>query len=120
MFEFDFKKCITDIKQVTISPKGWNGPIVIEYGLAQVNQFDTHTSVVWRVMGTTHTFHIYEPQINKYSHSNYAKHFTEILENFREDYLSWWKDPKYDGCEWREGYLRQYGKLISKNTDNRS
>lgn len=116
MFVYDFGKCLSELKRVAINPKGWE-PIEVEYGLAQVKEFDTHTSVVWRVVGTTHTFCMYEIHMNKYSHSNYEKHFTETLESFRDDYLSWWTDPKYEGCEWREEYRNEFGRFIKKDND---
>jgi alpha-galactosidase/6-phospho-beta-glucosidase family protein len=113
-FIFDFDKCIAGIKKVTVSPKGWNSPITIEYGVAQANKYDTASSVVWRVSGTTHTFTIYELYINQISKSNYENHFTEVLERFREDYLSWFEDDKYNGCEWKDEYEKQYSKFIIK------
>lgn len=119
MYVFDFKNCLSETKKISITPKGWI-PIEVEYGLAQVNEFDTHTSVVWRVVGTTHTFHLYENQMNLYSHSNYAQHFTEVLEKFRQDYLSWWTDPQYEGCEWRDEYKNEFGRFIKEDSNIKS
>lgn len=116
-FVFDFNKCIK-IKKVSVNPRGWRGPIEIEYGLAQVNRFDTFTSIVWRIVGTSHTFTEYEPVINKYAKSNYAEHFTKTLEGFRDDYLSWWEDKRYKDCEWKNEYREQFGKLIIKDENN--
>ncbi len=121
-FLFDFDNCVGDIQEVTISPKGWVPNLVIEYGPAQANRYDTFGSVVWRIKGTTHTFTIYEKELNeRIKGGNYAKHFKETLEGFREDYLSWWKSSEYEGCDWREDYRKQYGKLIIEKTeDNQS
>lgn len=118
MFVFDFNKCLGERKKVSVNPEGWRGPIQVEYGLAQVNKFHTHVSVVWRVVGTKHTFTEYETTINKYSQSNYAEHFKKTLEGFRDDYLSWWEDQRYEGCDWREEYRQEFGKLIKPNSDN--
>lgn len=119
MFIFDFSKCLSGISRVSVDPSGWRGPLVIEYGLAQVGKYDTHVSVVWRVAGTRHTFAEYESTLTKYSKSNYAKHFKETLEGFRDDYLSWWEDERYDGCEWRDEYKEEFGRFIKeRDTDH--
>lgn len=109
---FDFNNRLSDIKTLEISPNGWKSPIIIEYCSAQARVYDTMISVCWRVKGTTHTFTIYENRLNKISNGNYAKHFTETLELFREDYLSWFTEKEYDGCEWRNEYKRQYENFI--------
>ncbi len=113
-FNFDFNNRLTEIKTVTINPKGWFGPIDIEYCAAQARIYDTLVSICWRVKNTSHTFTVFEHQINKFSNGDYAKHFTETLESFREDYLSWWSLPKYEGCQWRDEYRLQYGNLIKE------
>ena len=109
---YDFKNCIGDVKEVTVNPKGWSGPITIEYGVAQHNAHDPMLSVVWRIKGTGHTFSIYERRLNVISHSNYEAHFTEALENFREDYLSWFEDDAYRDVSWKYDYQKEYGKYI--------
>lgn len=121
-FIFDFNNCIGDIQEVTISPKGWVPNIVIEYAPAQANKYDPLGSIVWRVKGTTHTFSIYEKELNeRVKDRNYGEHFKEVLEGFREDYLSWWEDKDYEGCEWREEYKKQFGRFIIKDDkDNES
>lgn len=112
-YNFDFSKRLSDdIKTITISPEGWVNPIIIEYCSAQARQFDTMISVCWRVKGTSHTFTIYENRLNKISNGNYADHFKETLELFREDYISWFTDEKYKGCEWRDEYKKQFEKFI--------
>ena len=109
---YDFKNCIGDVKEITVNPKGWSGPIIIEYGVAQHNPHDPMLSVVWRIKGTGHTFSIYERRLNVMSHSNYEAHFTEALENFREDYLSWFEDDRYRDVTWKYDYQKEYGKYI--------
>lgn len=109
---YDFKNCIGEVKEITVNPKGWKNPITIEYGVAQHNSHDPMLSVVWRVKGTTHTFSIYERRLNVISHSNYEAHFTEALENFREDYLSWFEDDQYKDVNWKYDYEKQYAEYI--------
>jgi hypothetical protein len=116
---FDFSNCISEIKTVEINPKGWRGPITIEYSEAQVSKYDPMLSVVWRVQGTRHTFTIYERRLNVISHANYKAHFTEALENFREDYLSWFETPGWEQTPWVKEYQQQYGRFIlPKSTNN--
>ena len=112
-FNFDFNRKLTDIKTIDITPNGWT-PLTIEYCCAQARVYDTMTSVCWRIKGTTHTFTIYENRLNKISNGDYAKHFTETLELFREDYLSWFKNKEYEECEWRNEYEQQYSRFIIK------
>ena len=112
MFLFDHSEYIGDTKKVTVNPKGWDGPFEVEYGVAQASPLDTMSSIVWHIVGTKHHFSIYEPYMTKYAKSGYAAHFTEVLEKFREDYLSWWELAEYDGCEWRDGYKKDLGRLI--------
>ena len=114
---YNFENCIGDIKEVKINPKGWINPITIEYGINQHNVHDPMLSIVWRVKGTTHTFSIYERRLNVISHSNYEAHFTEALEKFREDYLSWFEDEDYRDVEWKYDYEKQYGKYILPRLD---
>lgn len=109
---YNFNNCIGPIKEVVINPKGWVNPITIEYGVTQHTKYDPMLSVVWRIKGTTHTFSIYERRLNVLSHSNYEAHFTEALENFREDYLNWFKSEEYKDVKWKYDYEKQYGKLI--------
>lgn len=119
---FDFAECIGDINSVEVNPKGWKGPLTIEYGIAQKSKYDTQLSVVWRVKGTTHTFSIYERRLNIISNANYKKHFEEALEGFRKDYLSWFENEEYSGITWKYDYQQQYGDLIipEEGEDNRS
>ena len=58
------------------------------------------------------TFTIYENKLKEICNNNYAKHFTETLENFREDYISWFKEERYKDCEWKWEYKREFGNYI--------
>lgn len=115
-FVYDFSKCMGDKKDnvfsVEVSPKGWREGIVVEYGVAQAHDYDPVKSIVWRVRGTSHTFTIYEQTINRLSHGDYKKHFEEVLERFRLDYLQWFELDEYKEADWKYEYESQYGKLI--------
>jgi len=117
-FVFNFNSAIGDIEQMEVSPNGWNSPITIEYCVAQAHKYDTTRSVVWRVKGTTICFTISEQKINVLTRGDYKKHFTQVLENFREDYLSWFEDDYYKDAEWKYEYQDQFGSLI-KGKDNK-
>lgn len=112
---FDFNNCIGEIKTVDVYPKGWVTPVTIEYGVAQHNVHDPMLSIVWRIKGTTHTFSIYERRLNIISHANYKAHFTEALENFRQDYLSWFEQEGWEQTDWVKEYQSQYGDLIQQD-----
>lgn len=118
-FVFDFNTSLSDTKSVEVCPKGWRNPLTVEYVVAQAHRYDTELSIVWRIKGTTHCFTIGEQRLNVLSNGDYKKHFTKILENFREDYLSWFREPEYENAEWKYDYQRQYGKLIiEESSDN--
>jgi len=116
-FNYDFSKCFGEIRTCQVNPKGWVNPITIEYGVSQPHRFDTMSSVVWRVKGTQHTFCVYEKFLNELTHSKYEEHFEKTLEVFRKDYLSWWEEPEYEGCEWRDEYKRQFEKFIRRDEE---
>lgn len=117
-FKFNFDNCYGAVKEVKVRPNGWKRELTIEYGPAQAHTFDPLGSVVWRIKGTTHTFSIYEKELNeRIKDGDYAAHFKEVLEGFRKDYLSWWKDKRYEGCEWRDEYKAEYGNLIEPDGD---
>lgn len=106
---FNFEN-VYNIKTVNIYPKGWIGPIVIEYGSAQAKTFDNFVSICWRLKGTYHTFTIPLNNINFISKGNYEEHFKEVLEKFLLDYKDWQKEGfKY---EWQQQYRQQYHRFI--------
>jgi len=106
---FDFNK-LDKVKKVNLlNVKGWVTPLVIEYGIYLYSNLPSYH---WRVAGTTHTFIISVKEIDHLSKGNYVKHFTEVLENFREDYKSWAGEYNF-GADWMQEYRGQYGKFIS-------
>ena len=103
----DFSQ-IVDIKIVELNPDGWISPLFIEYG---IDLYNGVPSYFWRVKGTLHTFIIAVTRLDFLSRGNYNEHFTEILEKFRHDYLSWAK--KGFNQEWMQQYREQYYTYIS-------
>lgn len=108
---YNFEK-IDNIRTIEINPKGWISPITIEYGVSQVNEFDTMASICWRIKGTKHTWTIYENQLNEISKGNISEHFTQVLEFFRSQILDWQVDPRYKECDWVREYWDQYNRYI--------
>jgi len=106
---FDFSK-IKDIKIIEINPEGWITPLYVEYGV--VDKFETSgiISYCWRVKGTLHTFVIPVARMDFLSGGDYKKLFENVLEGFREDYISW----KNEGfiTEWSKEYRDQYSRFI--------
>ena len=117
-FVYDFNSSVSGISTVEVYPKGWKSPVVVEYVVAQAHRYDTTLSVVWRVKGTQHCFTIGEQRLNVLSNGDYKKHFTQTLENFREDYLSWFREKEYENAEWKYEYRDQFGELIEGDKDN--
>lgn len=113
-FIYNFDNALSDINTVDIEVDGWKDKLTIEYVVSQVNTYDTMLSVVWRVKGTTHCFVIPEQRLNVISNGNYMQHFKDALGAFRKDYLSWFNDKEYDGCEWKNEYKFQYGRFIKE------
>lgn len=111
-FLFDFEKSLSEIKEVKIYPKGWQPNIIIEYCFAQAHNYDTMISMCWRVKGTSHTFTIYDNKLKDICNNDYEKHFAEVLEKFREDYLSWFREEEYSECDWKWEYKRQFDRFI--------
>ena len=100
----DFSK-IENVKEIDINVSGWT-PLTIEYGTSE--EIYTLPSYCWRVKGTQHTFIIPIVRMNFISEGNYAQHFKEILEAFREDYLSW----RETNTDWANEYRSQYERFI--------
>ena len=120
-FCFDFNSIDSgEIHTVEVNPNGWVGPITVEYIIAQAHMFDTMLSVIWRVKGTEHCFTIFEQKLNHISHGDYKAHFKEVLENFRIDYLNWFKDEQYKESQWKYDYAKQYNRFIIPDKDNES
>lgn len=103
---------VSDRKVMQVYPKGWVTPLLVEYGILQVNDYDPGLSLVWRVVGTTHTWVILEQRINVLSGADYRKHFENALENFRGLLLRWMDDDDYRGLGWVNEYAGQYGSYM--------
>lgn len=102
----DFTK-VENLKEIKINPNGWINPIIIEYGNSN---YGVTPSIFWRVKGTLHTFVIPSVRLEFLSSGNYASHFTEVLEGFREDFNEW-KSSGFD-TSWSQEYRNQYKKFI--------
>lgn len=103
----DFSK-VRNIQKIKVSPKGWIENITIELGTSE--ELYTIPSYFWRIEGTQHTFMIPTVRMDFISQGNYAKHFEEVLEYFREDYLNWIEN--YPNIAWVDEYRNQFKNLI--------
>lgn len=75
-------------QEMIVNPKGWKGPLKVEYAILRVGQYDPFNSVCFRVKGTNHTFASFENSINLSFHGDYKRYFETTLEKFREDFWS--------------------------------
>ncbi|HRT03603.1 MAG TPA: hypothetical protein P5513_06650 [Candidatus Diapherotrites archaeon] len=105
---YDFSN-IRDLKTVEVNPKGWISPLFVEYGS---NLHGGVPSYFWRVKGTQHTFIIPILRMDFLSKGDYVKHFEEVLENFREDYLEWEREDFY--LDWMKEYKEIFQYFIIK------
>jgi len=99
---------LENVQQIEVNPIGWINPIVVQYGVG--NHVEA-LSYFWRVKGTEHTFIIPIVRMNFISEGNYATHFEEVLEEFREDYKKWASEGFY--TEWMQAYRGEFSKFIS-------
>lgn len=107
---FDFTQ-IQDIKKIEIDSEGWVKPLFIEYGIVQDQNINSGIlTCCWRVRGTKHTFTIPVIRLDYLSSGDYKKHFKDVLEAFREDYLTWYQEGF--NTEWAVEYRDQYYKYI--------
>ena len=106
---FDFTK-LKNIKTTKINPAGWVNPLYVEYGICDDIEVRGIPSYCWKIKGTTHTFVIPVVRMDFLSSGNYEKHFTNVLEKFREDYILW----KEEGfiTEWSKEYRSEYKSYI--------
>jgi hypothetical protein len=102
---YDFNKLI-DIKTVEVNPVDWISPLFVEYGIDDSNL----PMCRWRVKGTRHTFAIPVTRLDFISSGNYKKHFTIVLENFKDEYLEW-KEQNFQ-INWQQEYRQEYWKFI--------
>lgn len=98
---------VTNLKEIRVNPAGWVNPLFIEYGLAL---HYNNPSYFWRIKGTEHTFIIAISRLEFLSSGEYANHFQEALEGFREDYIEW-KDSEFKES-WMKEYQQEYSRFI--------
>jgi len=106
---FDFSK-LENIKEIKVDPSGWVQNIYIEYGVGEDIRSYGAISYFWRVKGTQHTFVIPVVRMDFLSSGNYKKHFENVLENFKEDYINWKKEGFV--IEWSKEYEKQFSRFI--------
>ena len=99
---------LQNIRETEIHLEGWVDPVFIEYGLGI---YQTTPSYYWRVKGTKHTFVIPVLRMNFLSQGDYEKHFTEVLQKFREDYIQW-KEEGFN-TDWGQEYRNQFSRFIA-------
>ena len=106
--EFTFELDVNNVTETNVAPKGWY-PVVIEYGLSPLGESTTF-QMCWRVKGTQHVFRIPLPLLYEHSKGDYEKHFSQVLETFRQDYLEWYKQGFRE--DWMQKYRRQFKQFI--------
>lgn len=104
---YDFSN-LNDVKEIVVSPKGWVNPLIVEYGVGNHAEV---LSYFWRVKGTQHTFIIPIIRIDYLTEGNYAQHFEEALEGFREDYKGWSEEKWY--APWMQEYKKEFSRFIN-------
>jgi len=105
-YNYDFTK-LDNIQTLDINPNGWINPLTIEYGIGNNQGI---LSYHWRVKGTQHTFVIPMARLNFICSGNNEKHFKEVLEKFREEYIEW--NQYYSDTDWVKEYYNQYSTFI--------
>lgn len=104
---YDFSK-LENVKEIIVNPEGWINPLTIEYG---TGFYQENISYYWRVKGTKHTFVIPVMRLDYLTEGEYAKHFEEALQGFREDYKEWaeggWQ------AFWMRAYRDDFSRYIS-------
>ena len=99
---------LTNVKNVEVNPEGWVSSLYVEYAEGFLG---ATPSLMWRAKGTQHTFTIPLVRIQYLSSGDYAKHFKEALEGFRDDYKEW-SERGFD-APWMQEYRAQYRSFIS-------
>jgi len=105
---FDFSNF--NIETIEINPEGWISPLYVEYMITDGLDFGGVLTYCWRVKGTTHTFTIPTIRMDFLSSGDYKKHFENVLEVFRKDFIEW----KNEGfiTEWSREYEKQFSRFI--------
>jgi len=98
---------LDEVKTIKINPKGWVNPLTIEYGFADL----AGITCLWRIKGTKHTFSIPILRLNFVSSGDYAKHFTEVLERFKETDYDSWREKQF-AVQWMREYEAEYRNYI--------
>lgn len=89
-----------------LQPDGWY-PLDIEYSF----NFDAGVEcLVWRIIGTEHTFKIQADIIDKIHGDNIRDHFLKTLERFALHYKNYQEYGYSD--DWKEKYKKEYGDRI--------
>ena len=107
---FDFSK-LKNIKEKYVEVIGWTTPLFVEYGMSDCFEVHSIMSYCWRVKDTQHTFVIPVLRMDFLSSGDYKKHFENVLENFREDYIIW-KEEGFN-TDWGREYQDQYSRFIN-------
>lgn len=92
--------------ELEVRPLGWTD-LTIEYGYGYISQ---QLNFYWRVKGTEHTFRIALQLLNEHSKGKYEEHIEYVLENFRQEYLSW--AAQGFQADWMVEYHREYRNFI--------
>jgi len=92
--------------ETEVHPKGWT-KLAVEHGYGYLG---SQLNFYWRVKDTQHTFRIPLQQLNELTQGKYESHFEYVLENFREEYLSWAAGGFQ--AEWMVEYHREYRNFI--------
>lgn len=107
---FNFSN-IKDVKTIEVSPTGWITPLYVEYGIFEdIAFYGGSPCYFWRVKNTEHTFVISTTRMDFLSSGDIKNHFRDVLEKFKEDYLTW----KEEGfiTQWSREYEHQYSRFI--------
>lgn len=102
----DFSK-MKDVKSIIVEPEGWINPLNIKYAITLRGDTPCY---FWSIKGTSHTFVIPVVRMSFLTSGDFKKHFEEVLEKFRIDYLNWKKQDFYS--DWMKEYKDQYEKFI--------
>lgn len=94
------QSALGETKELTLNLEGWINPLIIEY--VYMVPISGESELHWKVKGTVYTFKISLTIIYKKHNSNISEHFTLTLQQFRKDYLDWWKQ------KWPEEWMKNY------------
>jgi hypothetical protein len=101
---------LKNVKTVEVSPEGWISPLYVEYGITNEESVYGIPTCCWRVKGTLHTFTIPLIRLDYLSSGDYKTHFNEVLNTFRQDYITW--NTEGFITQWAREYYEQYHRFI--------